>query len=340
MPNRHKSESDYRYGFQGQEVDNEIKGGEGNSLNYKYRMHDPRVGRFFAVDPLTKKYPWNSSYAFSENRVINSVELEGAEAKEKIVVEAIEPVLKVVWRNPKAVASGTALAAESFSISRLLRGGGWIGFLTPFLTSGHDLMTYDKVVNDYFHDSQSPDGYREPISITEFEKFVWTVNYRESLTVPITFGETADDYDNDNDDGYEYFFRAMSMKEFILNGGTVQQRKDDKGNDKGIPFVTSDVRYLINPKSFIYKGNNSRKYDIIVIYQVENGTKAKLDENPILQNDVSDNNSSVERSKRELRPIKKIEKGVTNYGLPGQNGNVYINRKVKRMIVIPIKKSK
>ena len=49
-------------------------------------MHDPRVGRFFAVDPLTKKYPWNSPYAFSENRVIDGVELEG---------------LDVAYTNPK-----------------------------------------------------------------------------------------------------------------------------------------------------------------------------------------------------------------------------------------------
>ncbi|QTY27315.1 hypothetical protein [Flavobacterium sp. CS20] len=68
----------YRYGFQGQEKDDEIKG-EGNSLNYTFRMHDPRLGRFFAVDPLAKNYPHNSPYAFSENRVIDSVELEGLE---------------------------------------------------------------------------------------------------------------------------------------------------------------------------------------------------------------------------------------------------------------------
>ena len=70
---RHVNTNDYRYGFQGQEMDDEIKG-EGNSLNYTFRMHDPRLGRFFAVDPLTKKYPWNSPYAFSENRVIDGVE--------------------------------------------------------------------------------------------------------------------------------------------------------------------------------------------------------------------------------------------------------------------------
>ncbi len=37
LPNRHGNTSDYRYGFQGQEMDNEIKG-EGNSINYKFRI--------------------------------------------------------------------------------------------------------------------------------------------------------------------------------------------------------------------------------------------------------------------------------------------------------------
>jgi RHS repeat-associated protein len=68
----------YRLGFQAQEMDDEIKG-EGNSVNYKFRMHDPRLGRFFSVDPLSYKYPHNSPYAFSENRLIDGVELEGLE---------------------------------------------------------------------------------------------------------------------------------------------------------------------------------------------------------------------------------------------------------------------
>ncbi|WP_052259602.1 hypothetical protein [Flavobacterium sp. KMS] len=42
-------------------------------------MHDPRIGRFFAIDPLSAKFAWNSPYAFSENRVIDGVELEGKE---------------------------------------------------------------------------------------------------------------------------------------------------------------------------------------------------------------------------------------------------------------------
>jgi RHS repeat-associated protein len=78
MPGRKSGSQPYRFSFQGQEKDDEIKG-QGNSLNYEYRMHDPRIGRFFAVDPLAAKYPYNSPYAFSENRVIDGIELEGLE---------------------------------------------------------------------------------------------------------------------------------------------------------------------------------------------------------------------------------------------------------------------
>ena len=83
VPSRHGSSDSYRYGFQGQEKDDELKG-EGNSLNYTFRMHDPRVGRFFATDPLFRKYPYYSSYAFSGNRVIDATEIEGQEPKIRV----------------------------------------------------------------------------------------------------------------------------------------------------------------------------------------------------------------------------------------------------------------
>ena len=79
MPGRNGNDvGSYRYGFQGQEKDDELKG-EGNSLNYTFRMHDPRIGRFFAVDPLTSQYPHYSPYSFSGNVVIHNIELEGLE---------------------------------------------------------------------------------------------------------------------------------------------------------------------------------------------------------------------------------------------------------------------
>ncbi|NIG52806.1 RHS repeat-associated core domain-containing protein [Chitinophaga sp. Cy-1792] len=68
----------YRYGFNGKENDNEVKG-EGNQQDYGMRIYDPRVGRFLSVDPLAKEYPWNSTYAFAENDIIRAIDLDGLE---------------------------------------------------------------------------------------------------------------------------------------------------------------------------------------------------------------------------------------------------------------------
>ena len=64
-------------------------------MNYTFRMHDPRIGRFFAVDPLEKDYPHNSPYSFSENNVIAYCELEGAE-KSVATTKAFAPAAPVV----------------------------------------------------------------------------------------------------------------------------------------------------------------------------------------------------------------------------------------------------
>ena len=100
LPNRNGNSDNYRYGFQGQELDNEVKG-NANSINYKYRIHDPRIGRFFSIDPLFKEYPHNSPYAFSENRVIDGIELEGLEYvdKDEALVYAVMGDVKVRLEN-------------------------------------------------------------------------------------------------------------------------------------------------------------------------------------------------------------------------------------------------
>ncbi|MCT4581771.1 MAG: hypothetical protein N4A35_10165 [Flavobacteriales bacterium] len=78
QPGRNGQSENYRYNFQGQETDDEIKG-KGNSVNFKYRMADVRLNRFFAVDPLASKYPQWTPYQFSGNQLISTIELEGLE---------------------------------------------------------------------------------------------------------------------------------------------------------------------------------------------------------------------------------------------------------------------
>lgn len=73
----------YRFSFNGQEKDDEIKG-SGNSFNFSHRIHDPRLGRFLSIDPLTRSFAWNSPFAFAENRVIDGHDLEGKEWERSI----------------------------------------------------------------------------------------------------------------------------------------------------------------------------------------------------------------------------------------------------------------
>ncbi len=70
--------SDYRYGYNGKEKDDEIKG-ETNSLDYGARIYDPRVGKFLSVDPLFKSFQWISTYVCAENDVISCLDLSDVE---------------------------------------------------------------------------------------------------------------------------------------------------------------------------------------------------------------------------------------------------------------------
>jgi RHS repeat-associated protein len=63
--------------FQGQEHIDDL------GLNwdsYRYRNHQPDIGRFFNIDPMASAFYYNSPYAFSENKVTTHREMEGLEA--------------------------------------------------------------------------------------------------------------------------------------------------------------------------------------------------------------------------------------------------------------------
>ncbi|MBP2832839.1 hypothetical protein J8281_11640 [Aquimarina sp. U1-2] len=168
QPGRHKDSKSYRYGFQGQESDDELKG-EGNSVNYKYRMHDPRLGRFFAVDPLAADYPWNSTYAFSENNVIDHVELEGLE----------KAPVNETWNMTNDEATATDLGKEHVDFSNEYKGhidgssvsawkltsganaGNYVALLfgDNYPGSSHYLIGADEMTGNGFDISSTSGGY-------------------------------------------------------------------------------------------------------------------------------------------------------------------------------------
>jgi RHS repeat-associated protein len=76
MPTRHESSAAYRYGFNGKENDNNIKG-TGNSVDFGARMYDPRVGRWFKTDNLERLYPEQGTYNFAINNPIYNIDPDG-----------------------------------------------------------------------------------------------------------------------------------------------------------------------------------------------------------------------------------------------------------------------
>ncbi len=63
--------------FQGQELTEDL----GLVVHeWKYRISDRSIGRFWQIDPLTEKYEWMTTYQFSSNQPIHARELEGLES--------------------------------------------------------------------------------------------------------------------------------------------------------------------------------------------------------------------------------------------------------------------
>jgi RHS repeat-associated protein len=82
----------YRFGFNGKENDNDVKG-YGNQQDYGMRIYDPRVGRFLSVDPLTKQYPHYTPYSFAGNKPISYIDRDGEEEALELRTRGLEEAL-------------------------------------------------------------------------------------------------------------------------------------------------------------------------------------------------------------------------------------------------------
>jgi RHS repeat-associated protein len=109
MPGRHGSDNadSYRYGFNGMESDDEVKGVK-NSYTTEFRQYDPRVSRWLSLDPLFANFPWQSPYvAFDNNPIINRdpkglAANDGPSQKyQKYIKKAVESMASnVVFKGP------------------------------------------------------------------------------------------------------------------------------------------------------------------------------------------------------------------------------------------------
>jgi len=70
------SKGEYRYGFNGSEIDKEIEGG-GNNYTTEYRLFDTRIAKFLSVDPLYSVSPGWSPYRLLYCNPLNWIDPSG-----------------------------------------------------------------------------------------------------------------------------------------------------------------------------------------------------------------------------------------------------------------------
>jgi RHS repeat-associated protein len=78
MPGRSFSSTEYRFGFNGMENDNEVKG-VGKSLDFNARIYNSRLGRFLSIDPMAFKFANMSHYSFAANSPVLLIDDNGNE---------------------------------------------------------------------------------------------------------------------------------------------------------------------------------------------------------------------------------------------------------------------
>ena len=80
MPGREMSGTEYRFGFNGKEKDEDGEWGNGTHYDYGFRIYNPGIGKFLSVDPLTGSYPELTPYQFASNSPIANIDLDGLES--------------------------------------------------------------------------------------------------------------------------------------------------------------------------------------------------------------------------------------------------------------------
>lgn len=116
LPGRHANTADYRYGFGGQEMDNEIKG-EGNHITYAERAYDPRVGRWISIDAYAPLFASYSPYNYALNNPIYIVDQEGNWPKPSELLPAdTSPLIKGMVDGVWEGLTGTAGFAYDYAM--------------------------------------------------------------------------------------------------------------------------------------------------------------------------------------------------------------------------------
>jgi RHS repeat-associated protein len=154
--------------------------GDGNCIAFEARIYDPRLGRFFSVDPLEFKYPSQSTYCFASNNPIALIDYLGMGSDEPVKHtvqkgQTLWGVSKEYYKNNKDKIGGT-WATYWKSVQVWNKGGDYGKVGGKMILSDPEKATYGK-------DSE--------MDVTLNGKSIGTIKIVDYSTAPIEKGKES-----------------------------------------------------------------------------------------------------------------------------------------------------
>ncbi len=211
QPGRNFNSSEYRFGFNGKESDDELKGTK-NSYDFGARIYDPRIGSFLSIDPLWKIFPYQSPYVFALNNPIRFIDIDGegpGDGVQKLFVTKITIETKngdqTVYLKKRYYENVTPAQVKRYE-KAAITSGGW----------------YYATAAEYEQYQKNPDQ-------GAFSTRVYGADTPETIRI---FNNGDTQTGGDCDEGGEHVFELENLKETILI--TADQDEDVQVNLYGV----------------------------------------------------------------------------------------------------------
>ena len=214
----------YRFGFNGMERDDELKG-DGNSLDFGARVYDSRLGRWLAVDRYKKEKPNVTPYSYVQNTPLFLNDPDGNDGE------------AVIIRNKDGNGGTIVIIATYYIIEGKVENSGFSKPKIHEIENLNDILNKQslKVPRDVTFNGENLNGYNIKFDLN----FVKVTSIEEANSKMNTVTHTYD-IENDGEEGL-----AMIIRNNIIKNVKENKFNSDRINKETAKRHGADVKDML-----------------------------------------------------------------------------------------------